>query len=265
MTSERRFSEQEVAYILERAATADTAEAESSESALAGDSGSESSPGMTLAQLTEVAREAGIEPSALIAAARAVEQGALVPTQQHTAMGIPVSVSRTAEFSRPVTNDEWERLVVALRETFQARGTMRQEGSLRSWSNGNLHAMLEPTAAGHRLRMRTTKSNALPMLWLGVGGVVMAGVVGVALAFKPDMSGPSFVAPGLLAALGAVPILRTVLGVPRWARTRATQLEMIASTAAQILNESDARAALAPGAAATPASATSLPRSYTDE
>ncbi len=40
----------------------------------------------------------------------------LIVTTLATAMGIPVSVSRTAEFSRPVTNDEWERLVVALLE-----------------------------------------------------------------------------------------------------------------------------------------------------
>lgn len=263
MTSERQFSEQEVAYILERAATADTVESESAVAATAGDESPGQVTGMTLAQLTDIAREAGIHPSALLSAARAVEQGALVPTQEHKAFGLPVGVSRTAEFSRSVTTEEWERLVAALRETFQARGTVRQEGSLRSWSNGNLHAMLEPTATGHRLRLSTMKSDAIPFLRLGAFGIVMAGVVALALTSKAGSD--ALVVPGILAALGALPIVRTVITTPRWARTRAAQMETIAETAAKILSESDARAALAPGAAATPASATSLPRSYTDE
>lgn len=144
---------------------------------------------MTLAQLTEVAREAGIEPSALLSAARAVEQGALVPTQQHTAFGLPVGVSRTAEFSRPVSTEEWERLVVVLRETLQARGTMRQEGSLRSWSNATFTRCSNRPRRDIVCECAPQRATRFPCR-LGVGGVVMAGVVGVALAFKPDMSGP---------------------------------------------------------------------------
>jgi hypothetical protein len=40
--------------------------------------------------------------------------------------------------ARKLTDEEWERFVAHVRETFDARGTMTSEGSLRQWSNGNL-------------------------------------------------------------------------------------------------------------------------------
>ncbi len=75
-------------------------------------------------------------------------------------LGLPLGVGRTVELGRKLTDEEWDHLVVDLRETFDARGQVRQDGSLRQWTNGNLQALLEPTPTGDRLRLRTMNGNA---------------------------------------------------------------------------------------------------------
>lgn len=243
MTSERRFSEDEVAFILERAAAAEANPAmddvDANATGLTEESGLGSS-GMTLQQLTDVAREAGLSPEAVVRAAGAVQRGDLVPTTRVTAYGLPIGVGRIVEFSRRVTDAEWERMVVALRETFQARGTMRQEGSLRSWNNGNLTAMLEPTATGHRLRLTTRKGDASGMISLGITMLSIATVMTAIVLLKEGSPMPWW-SPGVFVGIGLAAIGPTLLRLPRWARTRAAQMEAFADDATRILEESDAR------------------------
>jgi hypothetical protein len=245
MTSERRFSEDEVAFILERAAAAETSaandEVDNAAGELIGETGDRST-GMTLRQLTDVAREAGLSPEAVVRAAGAVERGDLVPTTRVTAYGLPIGVGRIVEFSRRVTDAEWERMVVALRETFQARGIMRQEGSLRSWNNGNLTAMLEPTATGHRLRLTTRKGDATGMIGFGITMFSIAAVLTAIVAMTAGNGAPiPWWSPGVFVGIGLAFIGPAALRLPGWARTRASQMEAFADDAARILEENEAR------------------------
>ncbi len=268
MTSERRFTEQEVAYILERAAVAETASAEQEdasgqEARELSDGVSVRPTGMTLQQLTDVAREAGLSPEAVVRAAGAVERGDLVPTTRVTAYGLPIGVGRIVEFSRTVTDIEWERMVVALRETFQARGTMRQEGSLRSWNNGNLTAMLEPTATGHRLRLATRKGDASGMISLGITMFSIAAILAAIVTITSGTGAPiPWWSPGIFVGIGVAAIGQVALRLPGWARTRASQMEAFAETANKILEEHDMRRLNGPN---TSVDATSLPTSDTTE
>ena len=40
-----------------------------------------------------------------------------------------------------------------LRGTFDARGSVREDGFFRPWTNGNLQALLGSTESGHRVRL----------------------------------------------------------------------------------------------------------------
>jgi hypothetical protein len=234
MSADRRFNEQEVAYILEQAAAAepDASEEGVAMSAIAPPSG------MTIAQLQEIAAEVGISAEAVSNAARAIERGDLAPTAVRTYAGLPVGVSRTITLDRQITDAEWERLVVALRETFQARGRTGQEGSLRHWSNGNLQALLEPTPTGFRLRLQTVKGDARLMMGMGAGALLMAVGTALPVLLSAATRPAAWVGPGILAVVGAVMAGRTVLSLPSWARTRARQMEQFAETATRILGES---------------------------
>ncbi len=234
MSTERRFNEDETAFILERAAAAESAGGEEATSVV-DPRHQAAAGGMTITQLQEIAAEVGLNPEAVAAAARAVERGDLVPTRQMTYVGLPIGVARTIQLERAVTDAEWERLVVALRETFHARGKTGKEGSLRHWSNGNLQALLEPTATGYQLRLSTVKGDARLLLGMGAGALVTASALSVPMLMTPGAP-VKWLGPALLALAGAASIARAAIMLPRWARLRAAQMEELAATATRILN-----------------------------
>lgn len=215
--TERRFSEAEVAAIFERAAHAQhTTQPQMTPG-----------EGMTLADLQQIGREVGIAPELVAQAATALERAGRPVARSF--LGLPIGVGRTIELGRELTDAEWERLVVDLRDTFDARGTVRQDGALRQWTNGNLQALLEPGANGHRLRLRTLKGDARSLMTTGLAilGVTVVMVLanllsgsGLAEAARPLVFG---------SALGLGMFGAGAIGVPAWARLRARQMEEVAA------------------------------------
>ncbi len=116
--------------------------------------------------------------------------------------------------------------VVDLRETFDARGRLQQDGNFRQWTNGRLQALLEPLEGGHRLRLRTVKGNARSLMLAGVG-MVTAGVTSVAIHVLRDGG----MAPDTVTRLAAVTLAGVAvfaggaLQVPAWARLRLRQMQ----------------------------------------
>jgi hypothetical protein len=215
--AERRFSEDEVAAILEKAAEAQHT----------GQRLLPSGEGMTLTELQEIGREVGIDPQLVAQAAKSLDLAGR-PTSRRF-LGLPIGVGRTVDLGRRLSDDEWEQLIVDLRETFDARGKIRSEGSFRQWTNGNLQALLEPTPGGHRLRLRTLKGDA--MAWL-TGGIGVLGVAGAAFltALVRGTAGQANTLSSLvlMGAMGAAMFALGALRLPGWARTRRQQMEDIA-------------------------------------
>ncbi len=218
--SDRRFNEEEVAAILK-----DAAEAQYSDDRLLPSSG-----GLTLAELQSIGREVGISPEMIQKSAQRFN-----PAQQPTRrfLGLPLGVAQTVEFNRRLTDQEWERIVADLRETFEAPGVVRQQGSLRQWTNGNLQALLEPTATGQRLRMSTVKGSA-PGL---IGGGIAVFSVGTGLlvtALATAATGDMGLMMSILATMtgGAGLFGAGAGGLPGWARRRQQQMDQIAERAA---------------------------------
>lgn len=217
MPDERRYSEEDVAAIFQRAAEAQ----QSARRQLpAGE-------GMTLAELQEIGREVGIPPELVAQAARSVDLAGRSTSQRF--LGLPIGVGRTVDLGRPLSDAEWEQLVVDLRDTFDARGIVRYDGPFRQWTNGNLQALLEPTPTGHRVRLRTTKGDARGLMSAGLG---FLGVAGAALA-------ASMLAPGSMANAWSMALSFALLGLgmfgmgalrlPGWARQRQKQMEAVAA------------------------------------
>lgn len=214
--AERRYDDTEMAAIF-RAATEGPAPPQR-----------EVSPdeGLTLTELQAIGGEVGIAPEAVAHAALALDlrRGA----EPRRLLGLPVAVRRTVDLNRRLSDAEWERLVVKLREVFNARGSTRTEGSLRQWTNGNLQVLLEPTETGHRLRFGTMHGGARAAIGaglatLGVAGVVaISGIIGGTVAESlPGIAVLSVASLGMI-AIGA-------LRLPRWARLRGRQMEAIAA------------------------------------
>jgi hypothetical protein len=227
--STRRFNETEVAAIFERA----------TEVQLPGRRQASAAEGMTLAELQEIGREVGIPEESIALAAQTIEQGGLPSAR--TFLGLPLGVARTVNLGRKITDDEWEQFVVDLRETFNARGTVRSQGSLRQWTNGNLQALLEPTPTGHRIRLRTVKGDALGMLVGGVGIFTVSAALWSVAVLQGTLGNRGMLAEvALMGILGAAMFATTALRLPGWARTRQRQMEDVAARVALATSKSSA-------------------------
>ena len=105
--------------------------------------------GLSLAELQEAGLEVGMKPERIAEAALAVDsRRGILPSGRY--LGMPISVGRIVELPGPVTDDEWQLLVAEFREIFGSRGRIVSHGGVREWTNGNLHALVEPTATCHR-------------------------------------------------------------------------------------------------------------------
>ena len=218
--SDRRYNEDEVAAIFERAIKAQ--QTQNAMIPLA------SSEGMTLGQLQEIGREIGLAPEQIEGAARAVARRGTSSSRKF--LGFTIGVGRTVELDRKITEEEWEQLVVDLRETFDARGQLRSEGNFKQWTNGNLQALIEPTPGGHRLRLRTIRAASRAWMTGGVGMVVAGALMGLANALlilpNPENALATFVT---FSIVGAGMVLAGAVQLPSWARLRRQQMEDVAA------------------------------------
>jgi hypothetical protein len=220
MPDERTYDEDEVAQIFEVAARKGAGPRVPAE-------------GMTLAELQSIGSEVGLPPERIAEAATALELRR--DATRATDFGLPVSVRRSVELPRAPTDREWEMLVADLRETFNARGREKSSGGIREWTNGNLHAYVEPTATGHRLRLGTTKGSATPSNRLGAVSLVVALVAFVMLFMAGQLPGEIMI-PLIFAALGGGALTYNALSLPAWAREREEQMELVAARARALLS-----------------------------
>lgn len=188
--------------------------------------------GLTLEEVQAVGGEVGIAPERVAEAAAALDAR---PTRlpSRTWLGAPVSVGRVVELPRAATEREWQFLVAELRDTFGAKGRVRSEGSVREWSNGNLHAVLEETETGHRLRLGTRKGNAAEASIVGWTFLATGLFLLIAILAKGKMD--ALFLPLVFGGGGAGTLVWNRLRLPAWAGERERQMEHIATRARELL------------------------------
>lgn len=235
MADERRYQDDEVRRIFESASEVRDEPQPGRDRAVTAPG---STGGLSLTELQDIGREVGLEPGRVASAAAALDRPAPEPVVRRRLLGLPLSAGRTVDLPRAPTDEEWEILVSELRETFQARGKVSGHGALREWTNGNLHAFVERTEAGYRLRMGTVKGNAIPMA-LGGSGAILFGLPLALGEFAKGQTGDGFIVLALFGVGGAVALFNGLAGLPRWARTRQAQMDRLAERAVALLGGSD--------------------------
>lgn len=222
MSSARRYQDHEIRRILDLAIDQEEGPAPALPAA----------DGLTLRELQEVGLEVGLPPDRIARAVAAFEgQGTAVP--RSTTLGLPTSVGRIVPLPRGPSDREWELLIAELRTTFGVKGDVTSQGGLREWSHGYLHAFIEPTATGHRLRLVDASA--------AVAGVVLGGLmVGFALMIAlvllgKDNPGFRFAVPGFFSLLGGGLAAVCARGLLRWAPEQEQRMEHIGRHAVSLL------------------------------
>ncbi|MDT0631747.1 hypothetical protein RQM47_05505 [Rubrivirga sp. S365] len=143
-----RFSEEDARRIFARAAERQQAAEPAAE-------------GLSLAELQEVGRAAGLDP-AHVAAAVAEVRGAPAPAPPATFLGVDVEPRASRVIPGGVTDEVWEQMVARLRQTFKSKGTPTDVGRIREWTSGpnsSLYATVEPVPEGTRVTLTTSKAS----------------------------------------------------------------------------------------------------------
>ena len=215
---ERRFDEAEVAAIIERAANWSEPRRQPVPPGA----------GLTLDQIQEIGREIGIAPNVIAGMADVVKEGGTTVIERF--LGLPLRVERNVKLRRDFSEDEWEQVVADLREIFNAAGVLKEDGSLRQWSNGNLQVVLEVNAISQLIRLRTFKGNALVLLGAGLGicGAATAALVATFLNnAATDRRLVTVLA--VMVVAGAAIVGVTALSLGPWARRRREQMSEVAA------------------------------------
>jgi hypothetical protein len=186
--------------------------------------------GFTLAELQEIGSEAGLDPAGIAEAARALDVRSTLAVATRRMAGLPIGVSRAVDLPASFGESDWNRLVVDLRETFDARGRIRVEGAFREWTNGNLQALVEPTDVGYRLRLRTMKGSAYRALTFAAVTLTVLVLLFVwSRLTGQSLDGWPVAVFFALFGLGSAAV--SALQLPAWARTREQQMEEVAERA----------------------------------
>jgi hypothetical protein len=223
MTDLRRYDDDEVCEIFALASRGERS----------GTPALPSRDGLTLAEVEEVGREAGLDPTLVVRAARAVRARSEVQPRGST-LGVPTAVGRTIELAAEPTERQWSLLAAEMAQTFGGVGTVTGQGGLRRWSNDHVHAFLEPTDTGYRLRL--TSTNASGVAAFGVGGIGLAlGAFFAIVITAADKPLGALAFPGALALGGVLALLWNVVTAPRWADQLEAQMEQIAERAREVV------------------------------
>ena len=214
--AERRYTDAEVEQILAAAAQAEAT----------GAAGAESSKGMTIAEIQQIAAEAGLQSSSVVTAAAALARRGLVRRDPRL-LGVRSGVNVSVPLVREVSDAEWQDIVAVLRDTFHAAGHQEVGPRRREWWNGNLRIAIESAGGQVVLDMRTQREGARLLVragltMLGGSGALAAGlaVAGTSAHALPSLA--------LMTFVGASLTLRGMLQLPWWARSRQRQFEAIA-------------------------------------
>jgi len=216
--TERRYSDEDVHRILSNAVDVDAAVS--------------AGRGMTLAEIQSIAAEAGLSPAAVAAAAEALDRTPSVPATPRM-MGLPVGVAQSVTIPGTIDDAGWRRLVVFLRDTFEAQGREEEGGGRREWRNGNLRISLEEAGGATIVHMRTRKDSARSLVQTGGFVVLGSAVMEAATAFVH--APPNTLAGVLAMALGGVTMAAVgLLQLPPWSAARRKQFEAVADYARQL-------------------------------
>jgi len=89
--------------------------------------------GLTINELEHIAKEAGIDPSEVNKAVKAIELKRQ-PTDQ-SFWGGPFSFSEQVELNHEISAVEWENMLVPIRKFFQSKGDVSTREAVHEWSS----------------------------------------------------------------------------------------------------------------------------------
>jgi hypothetical protein len=192
MESKRRYSEKEISAILKIAAQ---------HQASAGQDEVSANPGMTLAQIEEIASQVGIDPRHVQEAAEALDRGEDHDRSFHL-WGAPLTIEFERIVEGEVTEENWSAVVEEIRSCLGIIGQANRVGASFEWTGGEMdltHVTVTPRGGQTKIHIIGKVSGSAGLIYglsasFGVSAavilpVVMTGMLPVALAASAAIVG----------------------------------------------------------------------------
>ncbi len=184
--SDRRYTDQEVALVLKRAAELEER----------GSDGTAAGRGLTLSELQEVAREVGFRPEIVNQAVAELQRPGQL--QEWSLLGSPVTHKSVRAVPRRLTEQEIPRLLEVIEDRIAVPGTVSEAFGTIRWTTVAGGHRLDPTTqvtltpANDETHIQVTQRyppplrialQGIPAVWgaaLGAGGAAALGLAGIA-------------------------------------------------------------------------------------
>ena len=186
--------------------------------------------GLSLGDLEEAARAAGLDPALVAAAAAEID----APPLRRGLFGAPVETVGQRVVRGRVPDEAWETMVAAARAEFGRTGTAGQIGRTREWTvatgSGNAQATtrlaLEPAGGGTRIVVtRSTQDIALGMTIAGSITAALALVFAALAAFGVEAE--FWIPAAILAVQSTAFVGGTQVGLRLWHRRQTRRVESL--------------------------------------
>lgn len=240
--STRRYTDDEIHAIFERAAARQEAADRAEEASRAE---------LSLEELQRIGAEAGIDPAHIAAAAQSVaEVGGRLPepAERETLLGMPTRLRETRYLDAPLTDALWEQVIPELRRIFGADGLPSSLGRTREWAvrsaksrhDRPVKVTFTPDGAGTRVEIEHVfRSMAHGFLWgsgsqLGLG--VVLGTLLTVVSGDPD--GPFLAA--FMIGMGLLFLIGSQIGMRLYGRHQEARFEEALDRIARIAHSTAA-------------------------
>lgn len=197
---------------------------------------SDSAPGFSLEELTEIGMAAGLSPEHIAAAVADVKAAPLTRDPDTTVVGVQTEIQRTRVVPGEISDEMWEVMVSRLRRTFKTKGITASVGRAREWTGtnsegglSNLHVVAAPVEGGTQITLETSRTDeARQIKWFPVVFAFLTAFFPLIGAAQGKLDEPAiWVFAALIAAMGTVGFLSTRHSFAKWSETRQREFDAL--------------------------------------
>ena len=182
--------------------------------------------GLTLTELQEIGREAGLDPEHVAAA---VAEAGQRPPELAVVVGVDVAPRATRLVAGEMTDAVWEQVVARLRATFGGQGIATDVGRIREWTSGsssNLVLTAEPAPGGTMVTISTSRErDARSVRQMPLISVVASAALAVFLLAGGFPGHYPWLLPGLILLANLALALGSRQSLARWSWRRQGQFD----------------------------------------
>ena len=212
-------------------------------------------PGLSLEELEEVGRAAGLDPAFVREAAIDALRPETTGTTRRV-LGMPLEFRRERFIRGTVSDEAWAQIVVDLRRQFNKAGLVTDIGPLREWrteaedSKQPVTVTLTPEREGTRVVVEQSQANTALGMGIGFGVNFLMGLIFTVVSTL-ETGDPDMIIPGLIMLASALLFgLGAFFGMRVYGRNQTTKFDAVLDRAELAIR--DAEDAIAREAAAAP-------------